>query len=339
MKNDKSVFQKSSKRATLRKFTLAGALIAPLLVLTLTLSGCGRDCDGCGGCDDENACPDPCAASITQEQCLESVRSTNPVAPSSCCEPITRSGCTSYEPSGAKECFTVAPANPPADMFGAAGAVSAASANLATANAAIEEAEKLDDPKPEVSAAPLADAAQSAAASDAGAISDLGLGKAGVPNLGGLKPGVGPLSPKGKAEGGNTFAAGPSGATLSASGGATTTTQSAASEATGAEVKTPAGAGTYAAARTSGASLGDVNTGVGFGGGGGGGDPSTQAESMSFGSASASGSDSTAQTDAETPDDYLARIPINDSLFKRVEKKLQEKERYWSPGNPVNRLK
>ena len=61
---------------------------------------------------------------------------------------------------------------------------------------------------------------------------------------------------------------------------------------------------------------------------------------MNFGSASgASGSEPLAQSDSETPDDYLARIPINDSLFKRVEKKLQEKERYWSPGNPVNRLK
>ena len=338
MKPERSILRQILKNPALRKLALAGALIAPLLALDLTLSGCAEDCNGCGGCDEESTCSSACATATTQEQCLESVRSSNPVAPSSCCEPTTIEGCTSYIPSQDTACYTAAPANPPADMFGAAGAVSAASANLATANAAIEEAEKLDDPKPEVSAAPLADAAQSAAASDAGAISDLGLGKASVPNLGGLKAGAGPLSPKGKAEGGSNFAAGPGSATLSASGGDTTATQSAASEATGAVVKATAGAGTYAAARASGANRGDLSTGASFGGGSGDGD--TQAESMNFGSASgASGSEPLAHSDSETPDDYLARIPINDSLFKRVEKKLQEKERYWSPGNPVNRLK
>jgi hypothetical protein len=338
MKPRNSVFKKLLNTPALQTLALLGATLTPLLIVDLTLSGCASDCDGCGGCDEESSCPDACASVQTQEQCLTGVRSNNPTAPSSCCSPTPATGgCTAYAPTSDPACFTAAPANPPADMFGASGAVSAASANLATAQAALEEAEKLDDPKPEVSAAPLADAAQSAAASDAGQVKDLSLGNVGVPNLGGLNAGVGPAGGTGKSDGGK-LSNGPGSSILGTVGGGTLTEPSpAASAAQDAGKSAQAGIGVYTASRSGGSGMGSVDAGAGFGSGGGG--EGGAAESLSFGSASQTGSGEATPTDSETPDDYLARIPLNDSLFKRVEKKLQEKERYWSPSNPANRLK
>ena len=337
MKPRNSVFKKLLNTPALQTLALLGATLTPLLIVDLTLSGCADDCDGCGGCDEENSCPDACASAQTQEQCLTGVRSSNPTAPSSCCSPAPAAGgCTAYAPTSDPACFTAAPVNPPADMFGAGGAVSAASANLATAQAALEEAEKLDDPKPEVSAAPLADTTESAAASEGGSIQGLSLGKSGVPSLGGLNTAAGPAGTQGNSKGGS-LSSGPGSSVLGAAGGgAPTEPAPGATEASSADKTAATGVGVYAAARSGGARLGG-GSGMNFGDGGGG--DAADSGSMNFGSAPQSGSGESTPIDSDTPDDYLARIPIQDSLFKRVEKKLQEKERYWSPGNPVNRLK
>jgi hypothetical protein len=73
-------------------------------------------------------------------------------------------------------------------------------------------------------------------------------------------------------------------------------------------------------------------------GGSGSGDSNTPMN-FSADSGGTSGAAGTPTTDSLTPEDYLARIPIDDSLFHRVELKMREKERAWGPRNPMNRLK
>jgi hypothetical protein len=86
-------------------------------------------------------------------------------------------------------------------------------------------------------------------------------------------------------------------------------------------------------------------SGKGLEGGGmvfGGASEGSSPGSLSFSGEGASGSGgdgATLNAATEDPDDYLTRIGIDESLFKRIERKHTEKQRLWLKQNRPNTLK